>query len=199
MTTTSDVLPIVAPADHIPGPAQGQWTYADYAKIPDDGHRYEIIDGVLFMAPSPSFSHQSSNLRFASYLFTHAELAGLGRVIAAPFDVELSPKFIVQPDVIVVLNANLSIITPSKIVGAPDLVVEISSPGTATYDRNTKLRAYSQAGISEYWIADPAAHTVELLRLDQGSYRTIGVYQGKALLPSQVVPNLPVQVQQFFA
>lgn len=198
MTTTSDVLPIVAPADHIPGPTQGQWTYADYAKIPNDGHRYEIIDGVLFMAPSPSFSHQDANGHFFHYLFTHVQLAGLGKVVIAPFDVELSPKFIVQPDVIVVLNANLSIITPSKIVGAPDLVVEISSPGTATYDRNTKLRAYAQAGIAEYWIADPAAHTVELLRLDQGSYRTIGVYQGKALLPSQVVPNLPVQVQQFF-
>ncbi len=198
-TTANDVVPIVAPADHIPGPAQGQWTYADYAKIPDDDHRYEIIDGVLYMPPSPGSAHQGSNGRFFYYLFPHVELKGLGRVFTAPFDVELAPNKVVQPDVIVVLNSNLSILTPSRIIGSPDLVVEIASPGTATYDRNTKLTAYASASIPEYWIADPAARTIEVLTLDQGAYRIIGVFQGQALLPSQVVTGLTVHVDQFFA
>lgn len=77
-------------------------------------------------------------------------------------------------------------------------MVEVSSPGTSTYDRNKKLNAYALAGVPEYWIADPDVRTVELLVLEQGSYRVLGIFRGKATLPSQVVPGLPVKVEQFF-
>ncbi|MBA3944326.1 MAG: Uma2 family endonuclease [Herpetosiphonaceae bacterium] len=199
MTSAFDVLPAVSSADHIPGPEQGEWTYADYAAVPDDGHRYEIIEGVLYMAPAPGSAHQSAVTWFIFYLTTYVQVPGLGRVFTAPFDVELAPGTVVQPDVTVVLALNLGVVTPRGIVGAPDLVVEIASPSTATHDRSTKLQVYSQAGIREYWIVDPHAHTVELLVLEHGSYRTVSVFQGKALLPSAVVPGLPVRVEQFFA
>ncbi len=200
MTIAPDILPVVMPANNLPGPAQGNWTYSDYASLPDDGKRYEIIQGVLYMAPSPNFSHQSSNIRIAHYLLVHVEFAGLGRVIAAPFDVELVPDGdTVQPDVMVVLKANEQRITPNKIIGAPDLVVEIASPSTAGYDRRDKQDAYARAGVPEYWIADPVGHTIEVLVLDGSFYRPSGVFQNQALLPSQIVPGLPVQVAQFFA
>lgn len=199
MVATPDILPVVAPTDDVPGPPQGRWTYADYAALPDDGRRYEIVDGVLYVTPSPGEAHQRVSKWFVHYLTTAVELAELGRVYHAPFDVELAPSVVVQPDIIVVLSSNLHIITPSRIVGVPDLVVEILSPGSAGFDRREKQDAYARAGLGEYWLADPAARTVELLMLEGERYRSLGVFQGKAVLPSKVVPTLSVQVEQFFA
>jgi Uma2 family endonuclease len=197
--TTPDVLPVVEPADHVPGPPQGHWTYADYARLPDGAHRYELLNGVLYMAPAPTTPHQSANNLFATYLTIHVQFAGLGRVFTAPTDVELALDVVLQPDVIVVLNASRDIIAHERIIGAPDLVIEIMSPGTAGYDRREKQDAYAHAGVKEYWIADPIGRTVEILVLDGNSYRSRGVFQGQALLPSQAMPNLPVRVEQFFA
>jgi len=199
MTTSAplDVLPVVTVAVPIVGPPQGRWTYADYAALPDDGNRYEIIAGVLYTTPAPGAGHQSVSARLVTFLVTHVEFAGLGRVFAAPVDVELAPDTVVQPDIVVILSANLDRITPSRIIGAPDLVVEILSPGTAGYDRREKQDAYARSGVGEYWIVDPGAQTVELLTLDQGGYRSHGVFRGQARLPSSVV-TLPVPIERFF-
>ena len=199
MTTSAplDVLPVVTVAVPIVGPPQGRWTYADYAALPDDGNRYEIIAGVLYMTPAPGTGHQSISARVVTFLVTHVEFAGLGRVFAAPVDVELAPDTVVQPDIVVVLSANLHRITPSRIIGAPDLVVEILSPGTAGYDRREKQDAYARSGVGEYWVVDPGAQTVELLTLDQGGYRSHGVFRGQARLPSSAV-TLPVPIERFF-
>jgi Uma2 family endonuclease len=126
-------------------------------------------------------------------------LRGLGRVYAAPFDVRLPGGQVVQPDVVVILAEHADRITSAGIVGAPDLVVEIASPGTATYDRDTKLHAYERAGVPEYWIADAAAQTIELLVLEGATYRSLGVFRGAATLPSRVLPNFPIAVAAFFA
>ncbi len=189
---------MVIPADHIPGPGQGRWTYKDYAAIPDDGQRYEIVDGVLFMSPAPNEWHQSAAGEIFSYLRAYIKLKELGRVYIAPFDVELDHRTVVQPDVLVVLNAHLERITFSRVIGAPDLVVEISSPGTVGHDRINKQRAYAGAGVPEYWIADPATRTVEVLALEHGEYRSLGVFEGKATLPTRIVPDFSVHVEQFF-
>jgi Uma2 family endonuclease len=151
--TITQTLPMVVRADDMPGCKQGHWSYAGYAAIPNDGRRYEVVDGVLYMTPAPNLGHQGSNIRFATYLLTHVEFAGLGRVFAAPCDVELAPRTIVQPDIVVILNANAKIMTPSRVIGTPGLVVEIASPGTTGYDRRTKQNAYARAGVPEYWIA----------------------------------------------
>ena len=199
MVEMVDALPVVMPADYVPGVPQGAWTYTQYAELPDDGRRYEVIDGVLYMAPAPGAAHQSAAVLFVTHLTTHVQLAGLGRIYVAPLDVELAPDVVVQPDVLVVLNANLEVITPSRIVGAPDLVIEIASPSTAAYDRRAKQDAYAHGGVPEYWVADPATRTVEVMTLEQGAYRVVGVYQNQALLPSRVLPGLPVRVAQFFS
>jgi len=197
MVTTKD-FSVVTPADWVPGPLQGSWTFDDYAALPDDGHRYEIVNGVLVMAPAPDLGHQSIVLRLSHYLFVHAELAGLGRVFAGPVDVELESKNVFQPDVVVILNAHLNRMTQKKIVGAPDLVVEVASPSTAAYDRLTKYDVYARAGVTEYWIVKPDSRVVEILVLEDGTYRSLGAFSGKATLPSRVVPDLPVRVEQFF-
>lgn len=198
--TTIDRFSVVVPADWISGPKQGDWAYEHYAALPDDGQRYEIIDGVLYMAPpSPTGSHQDSALRFSLYLFRYVEAVGPGKVRIAPFDVQLSPAMIVQPDILVVLNAHIDRLFENRMVGAPDLVVEITSPGTATYDRREKYDAYARAGVPEYWIADPHARTVELFVLEGTTYHSLGAFRGKSGLPSIIVPGIiDVRVEQFF-
>ena len=199
MAMAPDRLPTVVPADWVPGPKQGQWTYQSYAHLPDDGNRYEIVNGVLFMSPSPNVPHQRIAFRFARYLATYIEDAGMGIVLMAPSDVELSAKNVLQPDVFVVLNAGLKKVKESHVVGAPDLVIEIASPSTAIHDRNRKYHLYAQAGVSEYWIAEPASKTVEVLVLESGEYRSLGIFRGKASLPSQIVPDIKaVPVERFF-
>jgi Uma2 family endonuclease len=198
MMITAEELSVVTPADWVPGPPQGSWTYDDYAALPEDGHRYEIVNGVLVMAPAPTPDHQSITVRISHYLFVHVELAGLGRVFSGPIDVELGPKNVFQPDLVVVLNAHLDRIASKKIIGAPDLVVEIASPSTAALDRLTKYDIYAHAGITEYWIVKPTSRTVEVFVLEKGKYHSLGVFSGQATLPSQIVPGLPARVEQFF-
>ncbi|HZO74160.1 MAG TPA: Uma2 family endonuclease [Ktedonobacteraceae bacterium] len=200
MITTTEQEMAVTPADWVAGPQQGHWTYNHYATLPEDGQHYEIVAGVLYMTPSPNKSHQDAVLWFSHYLLLYVRIAGLGQVFVAPFDVELAPDVVVQPDIVVVLNAGLEKITPTRIIGPPDLVVEVSSPGTAGYDRHIKQDAYARAGIQEYWIADPAAQTVEVLLLEGGGYYSLGVFSGQMRLSSRVVPTITeVQVEQFFA
>lgn len=198
MATATPNVSVVTTADDVPGPPQGRWTYEAYAALHAD-ERYEIINGVLHMAPAPGAPHQSAQRWFLHYLTVHVQLAGRGEVFGTPFDVELAPNFVVQPDVLVILNDNLNILTPSRVIGAPDLVIEVASPGTSGYDRREKQDAYAQAGVREYWIADPATKTIELLQLQDNRYRLVGVFQNGAILPSTVVPNMPVRVEQFFA
>lgn len=196
--TTSEGLSVVTPADWVPGPRQGSWTYDDYAALPDDGQRYEIVNGVLLMTPAPTPDHQSIAVRLAYYLFMHVELAGLGRVFPTPIDVELGPKNVFQPDVVVLLNAHLDRVAAKKIIGAPDLVVEVASRGTATYDRVSKYDIYARTGVAEYWIVKPTNRTIEVLILENGEYYSSGIFRGEQLLLSRIVPDLPVRAEQFF-
>jgi len=200
MTTTPDnSFSTALLADDIPGPQQGHWTYDEYAALPDDGKHYEIMNGVLIMTPSPEAGHQSAMLRIGYYLLQAVEFAGLGRVLAAPFDVRLTSNRVVQPDLLVVLNANLHKIAEKYIAGGPDLAVEIASPGTAIYDRLSKFEAYEQAGVSEYWIVHPQKKTVEVLVLEEHGYESLGIFKGKDTLPSHVVPGITdIAVELFF-
>ncbi len=199
MTTTTERLTVVTPANRVPGPEQGHWTYDDYAALPDDGQRYEIVDGVLYMAPAPGIPHQRVAQRIFRRLAQHLEDTQQGEAFIAPVDVELAPRVVVQPDVLVILNASREKIKPSRIIGAPDLVVEVSSPGTVGYDRREKQDAYARSGVTEYWIADPIAQTIEVFFLADNAYQSQGVFSGQATLVSQVVPTISeIPVEKFF-
>lgn len=200
MTTTSDnSFSMTLPADHIPGPKQGHWTFDEYAALPDDGKRYEIMNGVLIMTPAPEPAHQSAVALLIYYLLQAVQFKGLGRVLPAPIDVRLTDDRVVQPDVLVVLNANLHKIGKKNVIGGPDLVIEVASEGTALYDRLSKFEAYEQAGVAEYWIVHPQKKTIEILILEDDGYQSLGTFSGKDTLRSRVVPGImDIAVEQFF-
>jgi len=189
---------MVTPADWVAGPQQGQWTYNSYAALTGEGQHYEIVDGVLYMTPSPSWSHQEIVGRLFRYLSTYIETANLGGVFVAPIDVELSANNVFQPDVVVLLKSGREKLKGRHIVGPPDVIVEVVSPGSATMDRHDKYQAYAKAKVPEYWIVEPGTQTVELLVLAGERYTSSGVFQGKAILPSSVLQGFEVQVDQFF-
>jgi Uma2 family endonuclease len=196
--TTIGRLSVVVPADGVAGPKQGQWTYTDYAALPEDGHCYEVVNGVLYMSPSPNVEHQRIAKRIVAVLSRFVERTGLGEVFLSPLDVELSYGNVVQPDVFVLLDEHCDRVMETHIIGAPDLVVEIASPSTARHDLSKKLDAYAYAGVSEYWIVTPGSKTVEVLVLEDGVYSSLGLFHGLAALPPRIVPNMSVRVEQFF-
>ncbi len=120
-----------------------KWDDASYAAIPPDGKRHEIIDGEHFVNPSPNLYHQEVSRHISFQLYTQIELAGLGKVIDATIDLQLSNHDIVQPDLVMITLARKQIMTPTKIKGVPDLVVEVLSPSNADHDLKTKRRSYS--------------------------------------------------------
>ncbi|HEX6110415.1 MAG TPA: Uma2 family endonuclease, partial [Ktedonobacteraceae bacterium] len=152
MTTSPANLEVITLADWVPGPTQGDWTYNEYLTLPDDGKRYEIANGVLLLTPLSTGSHQDTIGEVFFHLQSHVKLAGLGLVIQAPFVVKLSTKDVFQPDIFVVMNSHLDRMQEKNVVGAPDLVVEVSASGTAAFDRLSKYDTYEYAGVLEYWI-----------------------------------------------
>jgi len=145
------------------------WTYEDYLKLPDDGKRYEIIDGVLYVTPSPLTAHQAMS-KYLQFTLYQLELAGQGWVWNAPLDVRMPGADPVQPDLIFVGLEQRSIMKRKYIRGVPKLLIELLSPSTARYDRVVKLNKYASCGVSHYWIGDPAQRTLELFRLAGGTY-----------------------------
>jgi Uma2 family endonuclease len=189
---------VTTAADHVAGPGQGNWTYEDYAAIPEDGKRYEVVDGVLFMTPAPDIAHQEIVGEIFAHLRNYVKLKGLGRVFVSPVDVRLDASTIVQPDVLVILNTHLERIAEKRILGAPDLVVEVASPATKEHDRHKKRTAYALAGVPEYWIVDPTERNVEVLILEAGTYYSSGIFQGQQCIPSKIATGLSVPFEQFF-
>jgi Uma2 family endonuclease len=145
-------------------------TYHDYQLLPDDGKRYEILDGDLYMTRAPATRHQMIVTRLSNLLFTYLERNPIGTVLTAPCDVLLSDIDILQPDLLVVLQDGVARITDKNVQGPPDLVIEILSPGTAGRDRDLKRKRYEHFGVREYWLVDPDQNTVEILRLEQNRF-----------------------------
>ena len=135
-------------------------TYDDYVLFPSDGNRHEIIDGRHYMNPAPSPRHQTVSRRIQFQLYQQIELNDLGQVFNAPIDVQLSDTNVVQPDIVIILR-DQHIITPTKIKGIPDLVIEILSPSTKKYDQQLKRQLYEQFQVPEYWIVDPENQSIE--------------------------------------
>jgi Uma2 family endonuclease len=148
-------------------------TYEDYCALPDDGKRYEVLDGVLVVSPAPVPRHQGVSLRLAALLERYARTNRLGRVYAAPIDVLLSRTTICQPDIVFVARANEHLITERAIEGAPDLLVEILSPSTARRDRGIKARLYGRLGVAHYWIVDPKKRRLEAFARQGATFRRV--------------------------
>ncbi len=142
-------------------------TYEDYIKLPDD-ERYELIDGELIMAPSPTMPHQASQSKLGISLGVFVREHNLGMVFFSPCDVVLSESDVIQPDLMFISNERENIITHANIQGAPDLVVEILSPPTARRDWGVKRELYARHGVKEFWVIDASNKIVWLMILTNG-------------------------------
>jgi Uma2 family endonuclease len=151
-----------------PSSELGPFRKRDYLELPDEP-RCELILGRLYATPSLTFLHQA----VASLLMLQLhEVAGRtgGAAAIAPLDVTLADHSVVQPDVIYVSASRLEIVG-DRIEGAPDLLVEVLSPGTSRRDRHEKLKLYAESGVREYWIVDSIERQIEFLVNDSGTFR----------------------------
>jgi Uma2 family endonuclease len=195
---TTFVVPTEAPT--VPGPPQGHWTYANWEDLPDDGNRYEIIDGVLYMTTAPSYFHQWIIQGLQEFIGIPVRRQGLGYAAAAPIDVLMPGCQPVQPDFVVVLKENESIIRDRRIRGVPSLIVEVLSPSNAIYDEETKFEAYARAGLPEYAIVDPRSRTLILYRLNaQAAYTAPQVFEETDQAIFNCLPILSLPVAELFA
>ena len=146
------------------------WTYEDYCELPDDGNRYEVIDGRLYMSASPRTLHQTLSKRIQHQLY-QLELGQQGWVFPAPTDLIMPGCTPVVPDLIFLDAHQGGLIQERFIEGVPTLLVEILSPSNPGHDRVTKLNRYARSGVPFYWIVDGTHQTFEVLELTSGSYR----------------------------
>ncbi|MDQ4091630.1 MAG: Uma2 family endonuclease [Actinomycetota bacterium] len=140
-------------------------TEDDLATMPEDGHRYELLDGTLLVTPSPNLNHQRC-VAGLLVLLHGARRPGF-EVLPAPFDVRLSRITVLEPDVLVARRADL---TPARLEGPPVLAVEVLSPSTRRIDAGAKRLAYEAAGVPAYWLVDPDVPSLTVLELDAGRY-----------------------------
>ncbi len=169
-------------------------TYDDYLHLPNDGKRYEILEGEIFVSPSPATKHQIVSANLLSILHQYVHKHKLGQVLAAPMDVVLSRTNVVQPDLLFVSKARKNIVTEKNIQGAPDLIVEIVSETSAEQDRTTKKQIYARHGVKEYWLIDPDTETLEVYKLDAKAraFRHVATYQSDEVLQSSLFPKLEI-------
>jgi Uma2 family endonuclease len=198
--TTSPALPVLE-GEH-PWPAQGEWAYDDYLRLPDDGRRYEIIKGVLYVTNAPGYDHQFTVTELVGELRNFVKANKLGVVLTAPFEVHLpgiaNP---VHPDLFFIAKERQPKPGDKIFKGAPDLIIEVSSPATIRRDQSTKLDAYEQAGVREYWLANPKTRIITIYTLpNQGQeYALLGEFTSGETLHSAVLPGLELAVESLFA
>ncbi len=173
-------------------------TYEDLLKTPDDLNRYEIIDGELVVSPAPILDHQRVVHAIVRLLDRFVDAAGTGEVFFAPVDVELTPHDIFEPDVLYVSEDRRDIKRHGRIVGAPDLVVEVLSPSSFHRDRVQKLAVYARADVREYWLADPEARTLTIHANDGGTMKPLAP-DDLGRIASAVLPGLVIDPETLFA
>jgi Uma2 family endonuclease len=148
---------------------------------------------------SPSPRHQLISSRLFVSMYLHIESQKLGQVFYAPLDVELGETTVLQPDIVFISSARLSIVGPERIAGPPDLVVEILSLDREIYDQVTKFEKYVQHGVGEYWIVNPKAENVETYVLTGGRYELRSTLTGDATLKTPLLPGWELPVKALFA
>ena len=193
-------LVIPTHATVVNGPMQGHWAYDDWLTLPDDGNRYEIIEGVLYLTTAPSFFHQWIVRRLDRFIGVPAEQQSLAFASVAPVGLLMPGCDPVQPDFVVVLAARARIIHDRRIMGVPDLIVEVISPSSIAYDERVKLAAYAAAVVPEYATIDPRSRTLNLYRLEvPGRYASPQLFNETDILHFACLPTIPLLMSDLFA
>jgi Uma2 family endonuclease len=172
----------------------GPYRRRDYDALPDEP-RCELLFGRFYLMTGPSMLHQVV-LQVLWRIFDDVARGAGGLAFFAPFDVELADHSIVQPDIMYVSPGRRGVLTSRRIVGAPDLLIEVLSPSTARRDRGEKLLLYAESAIRDYWIVDPERRQIEFLANSEGRFTVAmpvaGLYQSSAL------PDLRLDVVGFW-
>lgn len=178
-------------------PKQGEWTEADYFRLPESNKIIELSEGRLIISPSPTTQHQMILGSLFSKLRDHVTSNKLGMIVISPMDVRLKKGIIRQPDIVFMSNEHLNRIT-NKRWGIPDFVIEVISPGTKKEDRKYKYAEYEKAGIKEYWIIDPDKQTVDIYELRNKQYVEIGNFHGEDIVKSEIIKDFSFKVETIF-
>lgn len=177
----------------------GHFTYDDYLKLPNDGKRYEVIEGILYVANAPNSEHQCVVSELTRQIGNFVMDRELGRVIPAPFEVHLSEiSRPLQPDVLFIRKERIPVDRFQFFKGSPDLVIEVTSPSTVRVDKIIKFTAYEQHGVSEYWIVNPHTRTVEVYTLSNQEYALLGEFTGNEVIESAVLEGIGITASNLF-
>lgn len=184
---------------HVMGEARRiHLTYEDYKACPEDGQRYEILEGDIAVTPTPVPRHQELVGRLFLVLSRWVEEGAGGTVFLAPLTVLLADDTVVEPDLFWIAPKSIAVIGEDIVRGAPDLVAEVLSPSTASRDRGTKAKVYAKFGVREYWLIDPAGETVTILALRGRHFRPHASGTGHRLIASAVDPALKIVPSEIF-
>lgn len=193
------IFPVVTDVNRVAGPPQGEWTYTDWENLPDDGNCYEVIGGILYMSTAPSYFHNWIIRRLDSLVGRPAEERGLAFCGTDRVGVFMPGCEPVQPDFVVVLAKNASIIRDRRIYGVPDLMVEVLSPGNSDFDEDVKSKAYAEAGVPEYIVIAPAERQLHMYHLAQpGEYAPPQIFNTGDTVAFACLPMLPFKVGKLF-
>jgi Uma2 family endonuclease len=179
-------------------PAQHtEWTVDMVRTLPDDGNRYEVIDGELLVTPAPSLVHQRAVVEMLDIVRPYVRVHSIGEALVSPADVVVygSRKF-VQPDLFVLPLVNGAPVRQWTEAGRLLLAVEMLSPSTEHADRGRKRELYKEKAVPEYWIVDVAARTVERHRPDDSAPETIT--ESIQWQPDLDAPPLVIELPAYF-
>ncbi len=175
-----------------------KFTYSDLLTVPEDTNRYEIFEGEFIVTPSPIRKHQAVARNITYLLEDNIRKTKTGELYYAPLDVYFDEGTVMKPDIIFVSNERKHIIEGKRIVGGPDLLVEILSDSTEERDRGYKFRRYSREGVREYWIVDPEKQFVEIYENTETGYRLTDKYTGNDEIKSLIFPGLRCKAADIF-
>jgi Uma2 family endonuclease len=176
----------------------GTWTYDELFSLPDDGRRYEIIEGELCEMPSSTSAH-GVTIRNLLFLLGPVIEALRGWLLTAPLGVFFPGADPVQPDIVVLLPESNASLVVRGIEGAPDLLVEVLSHSNRGHELLTKRALYARAGVREYWIVDPASRSVEVLTLDRDAFHAVQRASGDDAVISSLLGEAAFPLPAIFA
>ncbi len=182
-----------------PAESSTKFTRGDLSAFPQDGKRREIIDGELFVTPSPSLRHQDISMRLTEALLLYLREHPVGRLFAAPLDVIFSDFDVVEPDLLFVSHDRADILQ-DWVRGSPDLCVEILSPTTRRTDELIKRRLYERTAVREYWIVDPELESIKIYRRAESGFPRVAELsrENRDTLTTPLLAGLGISLDQLF-
>jgi Uma2 family endonuclease len=192
------VQSVLQPRQVVTKHSSAKLTYDDFAQIPNDGLLHEIIDGEHYVTPAPSKRHQRILLRLSVLVENHLQQHRVGEVFFSPFDVLLSEFDILEPDLLFISHARSALLTEKNLQGAPNLVVEILSPSTASRDKRLKREVYERTSVDEYWVVDPDRDVVDVYRRSGAAFVDAVRFGREQTLTTPLLPTLEIPLAKVF-